>query len=71
MTKDMEDEGAAADPAERKKEEPAVLMKRPTEVAVEKPVRNGHQYFLKFGRNNMTCTEAKEIWKTMGKSEQT
>ena len=71
MTKDVEDEGVAADLAEGKKEEPAVLMKRPAEVAVETPVRNGRQYFLKFGRKNMTCTEAREMWKTMGKSEQT
>ena len=40
-------------------------------MAVGKPIRTGHQYFLKFGRKNMTCTEAKEMWKTMGKSEQT
>ena len=35
MTKDVEDEGAAADPAEGQKEEPAVLMKRPAEVALK------------------------------------
>ena len=40
-------------------------------MAVENPVRNGHQYVLKFGRKNMTCTEARDMWKTMGKSEQT
>ena len=40
-------------------------------MAFEKPVRNWHQYFVKFGRNSMTCTEAREMWKTMGKSEQT
>ena len=35
-------------------------------MAVEKEVRGGHQYFVKFGRNNMSCMEARDMWKVMG-----